>query len=193
MLLYIAATNQVVSTALVVEHPEDGKTHKVQRPVYYLSEVLSPAQQRYPHYQKLAYSVFMTARKLPHYFEVHQITVVCDTSIASILNNPKATGRVLQWGIEIAPLDISYLPRLALKLQVLPDFISDWTELQTPGPPDLSSLWKMYFDDSKRHTGAGSGGECDVQPHREYEQDALHKIDLLAARWFHDQLHDLGL
>ena len=42
MLLYIAATNQVVSTALVVERREDGKTHGVQRPVYYVSEVLSP-------------------------------------------------------------------------------------------------------------------------------------------------------
>jgi hypothetical protein len=36
----------------------------VQRPVYFLSEVLSPSNQRYPHYQKLAYSVFTTARKL---------------------------------------------------------------------------------------------------------------------------------
>jgi hypothetical protein len=35
MLLYIAATNQVV------ERAEDGKEHGVQRPVYYLSEVLS--------------------------------------------------------------------------------------------------------------------------------------------------------
>jgi hypothetical protein len=50
MLLYIAATNQVVSSALVVEHTEDGKEHGVQRPVYYLSEVLSPTKKRYPHY-----------------------------------------------------------------------------------------------------------------------------------------------
>jgi hypothetical protein len=54
MLLYIAATNQVVSSTLVVERAEDGKEHRVQRPVYYLSEVLSPTKQRYPHYQKLA-------------------------------------------------------------------------------------------------------------------------------------------
>ena len=91
----------------------------------YLSEVLSPAQQRYPHYQKLAYSVFMRTRKLPHYFDVHHVTVVCDSAIHSILNNPRATGRVLQWGIEIAPLDISYSPRVAIKSQILPDFISD--------------------------------------------------------------------
>jgi hypothetical protein len=50
MLLYIAATNQVVSSALVVEHAEEGKMHGMQRLVYYLSEVLSPTKQRYPHY-----------------------------------------------------------------------------------------------------------------------------------------------
>jgi hypothetical protein len=71
MLLYIAATNQVVSSALVVEHAEDDKEHGVQRPVYYLSEVLSPTKQRYPHYQKLAYAIYMTGKKLPHYFECH--------------------------------------------------------------------------------------------------------------------------
>jgi hypothetical protein len=43
----IAATHQVVSTVLVVERSEEGKAHGVQRPVYFLSEVLSPTKQRY--------------------------------------------------------------------------------------------------------------------------------------------------
>jgi hypothetical protein len=50
LLLYIAATHQVVSTVLVVERSEEGKAHGVKRPVYFLSEVLSPTKQRYPHY-----------------------------------------------------------------------------------------------------------------------------------------------
>jgi hypothetical protein len=64
LLLYITATHQVVSTVLVVERSEEGKAHGVQRPVYFLSEVLSPSKQCYPHYQKFAYSVFTTAWKL---------------------------------------------------------------------------------------------------------------------------------
>jgi hypothetical protein len=64
LLLYIAATHQVVRTVLVVKRSKEGKAHGVQRPVYFLSEVLSPTKQRYPHYQKLAHSVFTTARKL---------------------------------------------------------------------------------------------------------------------------------
>jgi hypothetical protein len=61
LLLYIAATHQEVSTVLVVERSEEGKAHGVQRPVYFISEVVSPTKQRYPHYQKLAYNVFTTA------------------------------------------------------------------------------------------------------------------------------------
>ena len=66
--LYVSATNRVVSTVLVVERQEEGHAHRVQRPVYYLSEVLSISKQRYPHYQKLAYGVFMSSRKVVHYF-----------------------------------------------------------------------------------------------------------------------------
>jgi hypothetical protein len=72
LLLYIAATHQVVSTVLVVKISKEGKA----RLVYFISEVLSPKKQRYPHYQKLAYSVFTTAQKLWQYFMVHPIIVV---------------------------------------------------------------------------------------------------------------------
>jgi hypothetical protein len=61
LLLYIAATHQVVSTVLVVKRSEEGKAHGVQRPVYFISEVLSLMKQRYLHYQKLVYSVFTIA------------------------------------------------------------------------------------------------------------------------------------
>jgi hypothetical protein len=66
MLLYIAATNRVVSAVVVVEREEGGKT--MQWLVYYLSEVLSTSKQNYPHYQKMAYGVYMAAKKLKHYF-----------------------------------------------------------------------------------------------------------------------------
>jgi hypothetical protein len=44
LLLYIAATHQVVSTVLVVKRSEEGNAHGVQRPVYFISEVLSPTK-----------------------------------------------------------------------------------------------------------------------------------------------------
>jgi hypothetical protein len=128
MLLYIAATNQVVSSALIVKRAEEGKAHGVQRPVYYLSEVLSPTKQRYPHYQKLAYAIYMIGKKLPHYFKCHSIVVVDSIPVSSILNNPDAAGRVSLWGITLGPWEITYQRQLAIKSQVLPDFIAEQTE-----------------------------------------------------------------
>jgi ribonuclease HI len=157
LLLYIAATHQVVSTVLVVERSEEGKAHGIQRPVYFINKVLSPTKQRYPHYQKLAYSIFTTSQKLRQYFAVHPIIVVNEAPLSNILNNPLATGRVSLWGIELSPLDITYKKRKAIKLQILPDFTAEWLELQSAGPPDLLSVWMMYFDGSKRIQGAGAG------------------------------------
>ena len=48
LLLYVAATTQVVSAALVVEQGEEGHTLKVQRPMYFVSEVLSNSKECYP-------------------------------------------------------------------------------------------------------------------------------------------------
>ena len=106
LLLYIAATGQVVSTVLTVEREEEGKALKVQRPVYYLSEVLTPSKQRYPHYQKLVYGIYMTTKKVAHYFSDHSITVVSDAPLSEILHNRDATSRVAKWAIELLPLDI---------------------------------------------------------------------------------------
>ena len=41
LLLYIAASNHVVNAALAVEREELGHQHKVQRPVYFIGEVLT--------------------------------------------------------------------------------------------------------------------------------------------------------
>jgi hypothetical protein len=101
--------------------------------------------------------VFTTARKLRHYFAVHPIIVVNKAPLSNILNNLEATGRVSLWGIELSPLDITYEKRKTIKSHILPDFIAEWLELQNMGPSDLSSIWTMYFDGSKRVEGAGAG------------------------------------
>jgi hypothetical protein len=73
------------------------------------------------------------------------------------LNNPEATRRVSLWGIELSPLDITYEKRKAIKSKLLPDYTVEWLELQNTGPPDLSSVWTIYFDGSKRVQGVGAG------------------------------------
>jgi ribonuclease HI len=88
---------------------------------------------------------------------VHPIIVVNEAPLSNILKNPSAIGCVSLWGIKLSPMDITYEKRKAIKSQILPDFTAEWLELQSTGPPDLSSVWTMYFDGSKRIQGAGAG------------------------------------
>ena len=81
----------------------------------------------------------MTSRKVSHYFDEHPIIVVSSAPLSDILNNPGATGRVAQWNIELSPRDLRFKHPTAIKAQVLPDFVVEWMEVQTPGPPDLSN------------------------------------------------------
>jgi hypothetical protein len=69
LLLYLAATTHVVSTAIVVERQEDGHVSPVQQPVYFVSEVLSESKARYQPVQNLLYALLITSRKLRHYFQ----------------------------------------------------------------------------------------------------------------------------
>src|SRR3954471_9611160 len=95
--------------------------------------LLTKSQQLYPHYQKLLLAVIMTSRKASHYFNEHPITIMSSAPLADILNNPRATVRVAEWNIELSPRDLHFKHPTVIKAQVLPDFLVEWTEDQTPG------------------------------------------------------------
>jgi hypothetical protein len=66
--LYISTTSNVVSTTIIVEQGESDSNHKVQYPVYFISEVLSDSKTQYFHNMKLAYALLIMSHKLSHYF-----------------------------------------------------------------------------------------------------------------------------
>ena len=101
LLLYIVATTQVVNTALVVEWEEEGHSLKVQRLVYFVSEVFFDSKTRYPQIQKLLYAVLFTKRKLHHYFESHSVTVVMSFPLGEVVQNQDAIGRIAKWALEL--------------------------------------------------------------------------------------------
>src|SRR6266542_4480809 len=59
LLLYIMATSQVVSAAIVIERQEEGHIHKVECPAYFVIEVLGESKISYPQIQKILYVVLI--------------------------------------------------------------------------------------------------------------------------------------
>jgi hypothetical protein len=94
LLLYLTATTHVVSTAIVVEWQEDGHAYPVQRPVYFVSGVLSESKAHYQPVQNLLYAMLITSQKLRHYFQEYSISVITDYPLGVILRNQDATGRI---------------------------------------------------------------------------------------------------
>ena len=132
LFLYVAATTQVVSAVIVVERQEEGHALPVQRPVYYISEVLSETKTRYPQIQKLLYAVVLARCKLRHYFEAHPVTVVSSFPLGEIARNREAEGKIAKWSVELMGETLTYAPCKAIKSQILADFVAEWTDIQLP-------------------------------------------------------------
>jgi ribonuclease HI len=154
--LYVAATTQVVSAVIVVERTEEGHALPVQRPMYYISEVLSESKARYPQVQKLLYAVVLARRKLHHYFEAHPVTVVSSFPLGEIIRNPDAASRIAKWSVELMGRTLAYAPRKAIKSQILADFVAKWTDTQLPPPQIQAECWTLYFDGSVMKTDASA-------------------------------------
>ena len=91
-LLYVTANNHVVSATLVIKREESGHHLKVQRPVYFIGEVLTNAKVQNPQVQKLLYAVLMATRKLLHYFTDHEVSVVTSYPLGDIIRNHNTAG-----------------------------------------------------------------------------------------------------
>ena len=140
-----------------MEREEEGHALKVQHPMYFSSEVLSDSKTCYPQIQKLLYAVLITKRKLRHYFKSHPVTVVMSFSLDEVVQNQDATGRTTKWVLELMGQGIVYASRIAIKSQVLVDFIAEWTKVQMPLVVIDQEYWTMYFDGSLMKKGANAG------------------------------------
>ena len=100
MFLYLAVTPHAVSLALIREE------QKIQKPVYYTSKALRGAEGRYQLIEKLAFALITTSRKLRHYFEAHVINVMTNHPLKKAMNKLEATGRLIQWAVELSEFDI---------------------------------------------------------------------------------------
>ena len=120
---------------MVVERDEPRHVYKVQRPIYFISEVLNESKTRYPQIQKLIYAILITSQKLKHYFDGYRVVVMTEYPLRDIISNKDANGRIVKWAMELCPFSLEFASRTTIKSQALIDFIVKWTDLSTPTSP----------------------------------------------------------
>ena len=108
--------------------------------------------------EKLAFALVTASRKLRHYFQAHVIVVMTDHPLKKSTNKLEATGRLIQWPIELSEFDVKYQPRNAIKAQDLADFIAEFT----PGHGNLdkredNKTWVVHVDGSSMLHAGGIG------------------------------------
>ena len=92
----------------------------------------------------------MTSRKLRHYFQAHKVTVVSSFPLREVVRNKDIVGLIAKWVVELSQFDVHFVPRTAIKSQVLADFVADLTILD-------NETWNMAFDGALNIQGAGAG------------------------------------
>ncbi|GJT06230.1 reverse transcriptase domain-containing protein [Tanacetum coccineum] len=172
LMMYLAAANEAVSAVLLTER--DGR----QMHIHYVSRSLQGVETNYAPMEKLALAIVHAARWLRMYFQAHPIKVITDSPIGQVLNNSGASGRLAKWAVELEAYGITYVLRVAVKGQVLANFLANTpTEINvtpevastlimedisessnerenlTPGP----RVWRLYTDGVSNNGGSGAG------------------------------------
>ncbi|XP_075669945.1 uncharacterized protein LOC142639687 [Castanea sativa] len=108
--------------------------------------------------EKLAFALVTASRKLRHYFQAHAINVLTDHPLKKAMNKLKAAGRLIQWAVEFSEFDVRYQPKNAIKVQVLADFIAEFTPNQDElDEGDGVQRWVINVDGSSTLYAGGIG------------------------------------
>ncbi|GKD65594.1 reverse transcriptase domain-containing protein, partial [Tanacetum coccineum] len=158
---YLAVSGEAVSAVLLTDR--SGR----QCPVQYVSRTLNEAERNYSPLEKLALSLVNMTRRLRRYFEAHPVKVITDQPIKNILSRTEASGKLAKYAVEIGTYKISFVPRNAVKGQVLADFLSDAPDEEREEEyfrsPEVSlgiddtKAWTLYTDGAASSKGSGAG------------------------------------
>ncbi|GJR24103.1 reverse transcriptase domain-containing protein [Tanacetum coccineum] len=158
---YLAVSAEAVSAVLLTDRK--GR----QCPIQYVSRTLNEAERNYAPMEKLALSLIHMTRRLMRYFEAHPVKVIIDQPIKNILNNTETSGKLAKYAVELGTYKITFIPRNAMKGQVLADFLSEAPEgekeemyfrmPEVPLEKDNTESWTLFTNGASSLKGSGAG------------------------------------
>ena len=108
--------------------------------------------------EKLILALVTTTRKIRPYFQVHTIEIPTEYPMNQVLQKPETSGRLMKWAIKLSDFDIRYKPKIAIKGQVLADFVMEFTSVELAGNIQTTSdlpVWKLSVDGVANAQGSG--------------------------------------
>ncbi|KAL6345085.1 hypothetical protein AAG906_013568 [Vitis piasezkii] len=140
--MYLVMFNYAVDVVMF-HHIRD----KEQRLIYYLSKAMVNAETRYSKMEQTTLALKSSIQKLCPYFQAHQVVVLTNQPLKSIFHKLDLSGRMLKWVIELSEYEIKYQPRLAMKGQVMADFIAKLPQNLSQLPDFFGEGWWILHVD----------------------------------------------
>lgn len=91
------------------------------------------------------------------YFQAHPIKVLTDQPLCHAPQNPDTFEHLIQWSVELGEFDIKCLPRLAMKGQILADFVAEYTYPEPTNSLEEVQPWILHIDGSTTKDASGVG------------------------------------
>nr|GFA25403.1 reverse transcriptase domain-containing protein [Tanacetum cinerariifolium] len=188
---YLTVSAEAVSAVLLTDRK--GRQCLMQ----YVSRTLNEAERNYAPMEKLALSLIHMTRRLRRYFEAHPVKLIIDQPIKHILNKTESFVKLAKYTVELGAYNIMFVPRNAVKGQVLADFLSEapkgekeelyfWMP-EVPIEKDDVESWTLFTD------GASKGQEVHTVVEEEWNNWMIPIIRCLEERtWLNDKMkHDV--
>lgn len=151
MRLYIAASDSTIGSMLVQED-EKG----VERPVYYLSQMLGDTETRYSDIEKLCMSLYFSCIKLKQYIRPVDVYVSSHFNVIKhMLSKHILQSRIGKWALALTKYSLTYVPLKAMKGQVVADFLVDHAMVAIPQNCMDLVPWTLFFEGSVHKDGTG--------------------------------------
>ena len=97
--------------------------------------------------EKLVFALVTATQKLKSYFQAHTVIVLMDKPLRKAISSPEAVGRMPLWAVELSKFDIQYQPHVAIKGQVVANFIAKFTPVEGQGAKEIPQ-WSIHTDGS---------------------------------------------
>ena len=83
------------------------------------------------------------------------MVIQTDKPLRRAMSNPKAIGWMTLWAIELSEFDIQYRSRIAIKGQVVADFIAEFTNTEGHGAKEHPQ-WNIHMNESSNIQASGA-------------------------------------